>query len=474
MDSYHRNTSRKQANGLNSYFYFDFVFISIALLILGLVAFITLQDWVISHASEKSIQRILKRVEQSLSLQDWEKAENELYQLIEQEKGGKEAFLLEIKILRGQNKLQEALDRVRQHSRMFPEELLFRLEEGKVLLELKQPQEALTAFHVCTPILRGESDIFSLASALCQAGYPQECLDALAPYLYPKNLKDCPTGSLDIQPSLNGQILALAGEALYELKHFSEAIAYYRKALELGYKTHHLSVQLGHAYRRFGHLAYAEQTFRDLLDKDVGDIDATLGLGACLQERGLHHKALLIYQASLALHAKEVRLLHQAAHAALRIKKYRFAEVYFFEVLQQQEPEPHILSYYGFCLENQKKWQEAEQAYLKLIQLFPNFYQGYRALAWMFGVGLSQTLSQTQGLNFAHVALKLKHDPLSWEILSACIARTGQFDKAYQIQLALSKQDKEGEQRTRRQQTLRTLRKKMPLGDTLVTRTQVA
>ena len=41
---------------------------------------------------------------------------------------------------------------------------------------------------------------------------------------------------------------------------------------------------------------------------------------------------------------------------------------------------------------------------LKLIRLFPNDYQGYRALAWMFGVGLSQTVSQTQGLNYAHIA----------------------------------------------------------------------
>jgi tetratricopeptide (TPR) repeat protein len=435
------------------------VFISITLLTLGIVAFITIHDWVMRRATAKSIQKLLTRVEQSISLQDWEKAEQELAQLLEKGKAGKEAYLLEIKILRGKGSLHEALQKVAVQSRMFPEELLFRLEEGKVLLELNRTQEALTAFQVCAPILRGESDLVSLASALCKAGHPQECLDALAPYL---------------KHSLNGQMLGLAGDAFYELKLFSEAIIHYRKALDLGYKTHQLYVQLGHAYRRYGNLTNAEKTFRNLLEKDAGDSDATLGLGACLQERGQHNKALLIYQASLVVHTKDLRLLHQAAYAALRSKKYRFAEVYFFEVLRQQEADPSTLAYYGFCLESQKKWQEAEQTYLKLVQLFPNYYQGYRALAWMFGVGLSQTLSHTQGLNFAHVALKLKHDPISWEILSACAARTGQFDKAYQIQLALSKQDKASDARARRQQTLRTLRKKIPLGDTQVSRTQVA
>ncbi|HEY4831349.1 MAG TPA: hypothetical protein VIH61_02195, partial [Waddliaceae bacterium] len=175
-----------------------------------------------------------------------------------------------------------------------------------------------------------------------------------------------------------------------------------------------------------------------------------------------------------AKRTKDLRLLHQAGFAALRSKKYRAAETYFFEVMQQQEPDPQTLAYYGFSLENQKKWQEAEQTYLKLIQVFPAYPQGYRALAWMFGVGLSQTVSHEQGINYAHRALKLKNDTVSWEILSACAARTGAFDKAYQIQLTLAKQDADTQTRARRQQALRTLRKKMPLGNHHVLRSLVA
>jgi tetratricopeptide (TPR) repeat protein len=441
-------------------FSFDSVFISIALLTLGFVAILTLRDWVATGSpSSKVVQKSLKRVAQLISLQDWEKAEKELLPFLENGKGGKEAYLLEIQILRGRGLLQEALHKTVIQSRVFPEELLFRFEEGEILLKLERAKEAVAAFQVCAPILRGEAPLFSLASALYQCSYPKECLEVLDPLL---------------SSTQNGLIAATAGDALYELKFFPEAIARYTQAIALGCKTHHIFIQLGHACRRFGNLSKAEKIFRGLLEKDLHDIDAALGLGACLQERGLHNKALLIYQAALAKTPQEVRLLHQAASAAFRTKKYLVAENYFLALSQQQEPDPQILSYYGLCLEHQKKWQEAEQIYLKLIQLFPADYQGYRALAWMFGAGLSQTLSQNLGMDCAHRALKLKNDPLSWEILSACAARIGQFDKAYQIQLSLAKQDKDTQTRTRRQQALRTLRKKMPLGNHLIVRTQVA
>lgn len=434
------------------------VFISFVLLTLALIGTISLHDWVKTRRlSSRSIQKKLKRISQALSLQEWEQAEKELVPLLENGKGGKEAALFEIRILRGLGKLQEALEKIHAKSRLYPEELLFCYEEGLILLKLNKPHEALNAFQACSSILRGESDLFYLASALFQTGAPKECFDLLNPLL---------------TTTQNGHLAALAGDALYELKAFSEAIARYNLALELGCTTHHVFAQLGHAFRRLGNLSEAEKIFRGLLEKDPHDIDATLGLGACLQERGHHHKALLIYQSALA--TKDLRLFQQAAIAALRAKKYRFAEAYFAEVLHKQGDDPHLLSCYALSMEHQKKWQEAEQIYLKLIQLFPAYPQGYRALAWLFGVGLSQTLSPEQGMHYAHLALKLKNDPTSWEILSACSARVGDFEKAYTIQLSLSKQDLDPQTRARRQQALRTLRKKMPLGDLHILRTQVA
>lgn len=137
------------------------MFISIALLTLGFVSIISIRDWVNNRrTSSKSIQKNLKRIAQSIYLQNWEKAETELSPLLENGKGAKEAYLFEIQILRARGRLHEALHIAEMKSRLFPEELLFRFEEGQILLALKRSKEALEAFQVCAPILRGESDLF--------------------------------------------------------------------------------------------------------------------------------------------------------------------------------------------------------------------------------------------------------------------------------------------------------------------------
>ena len=435
------------------------MFIVFACLTLGIITLIALRDWSFSaRRSSKSIQKSLKRISQFITLKKWDIALKELKPLIENSRGGKEAALFEIQILHGTGQLEEALSKIQEVTSRYPEELLFHLEEGLILQKQGKPQEALIAFQACSAILRNESDLLAYARALLESHYPQECLDVLTPYL---------------EKSENGQLLALAADAFYELKNFPDAIHLYNQALSLRCVSHRSFNQLGHSYRRLGNLAAAEKIFRSLLDKDPADLEALLGIGACLQERGQHTKAFLIYQAGLSWN-RDLRLLHKAAYTALRTQRYRKAEEYFFEIMDAQELDSETMAYYGLCLESQKKWQEAEQNYLKLIEFFPTCHHGYRALAWLFGVGLSQTVSQTQGLHFAHRALKLQNDPISWEILSACAARSGAFDKAYQIQLSLAKHDKDPDTRNRRQQALRTLRKGMPLHDQHVVRSLVA
>jgi len=435
------------------------VFIISACVTLGIVALITLRDWIyFAHKSNKSIQKSLKRISQSISLKEWDLATKELSPLLTQKKGIKEAALFEIQILHGKGHFEEALTKIQNAQSKYPEEQLFRLEKGLILLQIGKPQEALEAFQSCSAILRGESDVLGIAEAYLRCGNPQKCLEVLNP---------------QTEFSQNGQLFALVAEAWLELKNFQQAISFYNYAISLGSASHRIFNQLGHAHRRLGNLAEAENIFRNLLELDPSDIEAILGIGLCLQERGQNTKAFFIYQNGLSW-SRDPRMLQKAAYTALRTKRYRQAESLFFELIQYHTLDPQTIAYYGLSLELQKKWPESEQNYLKLIELFPSSHLGYRALAWMFGVGLSQTISQEQGLNFAHWALKLQNDSISWEILSACTARAGAFDKAYQIQLTLAKQDDNPSNHNRRQQALRTLRKKMPLHDQHVARSLVA
>lgn len=433
------------------------MFITIASLIFSIALFIAIREWIQrKQLSSSSHSRLFKKISQFIVLQQWDRAIKELDLLKTKRKSGKEITLFEVQVLQGTGRYHEALQQVTVAKHHYPEELLFRLEEGKILLQLEQPKEALEAFYVCAPIIRQEIDFYFLALAQFKVARTTECLELLRPFL---------------TITQNTQMLALAGEAFYENKKFNEAIKVFTTAMQLGDHSHRNLIQLGHSFRRLGNLAEAEKIFRELLVQNCSDCEAILGLGSCLEERGNHYKAFFIYQSGPK---KNPILLQKIGSTALRIEKYKVAELAFFELLQSQGPNIQLMTYYAFSLEAQKKWQEAEQFYLKLIHLYPSQYQGYRALAWLFGVGLSQTLSQKEGLNFAYRSLKLKNDALSWEILSACCARIGDFDKAYQIQDALSKQDSERSIRIQRQQCLRHLRKRIPLNDHLVLRSQVA
>lgn len=399
------------------------------------------------------------RISQKIAYSQWDSAKKELIFLVEKGRGGKEALLLYAQVLRGTKNYQEGLKLVLKAARDYPEELLFRLEEAKFHIDMSNSSEALKAFQVCAPVLRSESDMLDYASAYYEAGNYEMCLELLEPFL---------------PSSKNGKLLLLVGKCFYAHKSFQDATVYFQKAIQLGYTDQAVVTELANAYKKLGNLSESEKLFRYLLDKDPKNTTALLGLGSCMQERRLFQKALLIYQSGPAWEKRDPRVLFQAGLCALFLKKYHHAECYFAEVIKEQGVNVQLLSYYGYSLECQQKWQEAEQNYLKQVQMFPSHPHGYRALAWLFGVGLSVTLSKEQGINFANIALKYLPDSLSWEILSACEARAGNFARAHQIQEHLIHQCPDKHTRLRHQNAMRYLRKNQPLDDHLVLRSLVA
>ena len=413
--------------------------------------YLSIHHWIGNHRlTSKTIQTRLKHISKLLTMGEWSEAQNALLPMLHHAKGGPKAHLYYAQALRGAQLLDQALHTITHASKLYPEELLLRLEEGKILLELERPEDALKTFKVCGPILHTESDTLTLCLALLRGGFPQQCWQHLEKLL---------------DKTQNSELVVLAAETLYILKRYAEAIHLFQYALELGGKNHRTLTQLAHAYRKLGNLAQAEQIYRNLLEKDPGDVDATIGLGQCMEERGEFQKAFLIYQSNHAWEKKDRRLIKQAAVVALQTRKYAYAERYFYELINRGDCSATLLSYYAYSLERQKKWPQAEKIYLRLIADFPSKPNGYRGISWLFGVGLTTTISEDQGVNFAHIALKLKGDTTSWEILSAVEARVGNFERAYNIQEGLLKKESNKSIRHRRQEALRCLRKNHPLND---------
>ncbi|NGX53535.1 MAG: Beta-barrel assembly-enhancing protease [Chlamydiae bacterium] len=436
------------------------MFATIVLLTLGLTIYLAYRERIkYPHLSKQEIQNSLRSIARHVALEKWEEAEKELAPLLDKGLCGKETLLLHSQVLRGTKKLEQGLFLVMDASRLYPEELLFRQEEGIILLEMGHPIDALSAFKVCAPILRSEADLLFVAQAYFQGGYYEHCLEILFPL---------------IPHTRNGKVLILAGELYYEQKNYSEAIRFYQKALEFADNLSRVLNRLGHAYLRSKQLDRAEKIFRMILEKDSSDVTATLGLGGCMQKQGQYQKALHIYQSGKAWEKNHPQILQQTGICATLSKKYYFASRYFAQAIEIQGPTPQLLAWYGYSLECEKKWSDAEQNYFQFIELFPGEPNGYRSLAWLYGVGLSTSLSLEQAFNYAQVSLKLVPDPVSWEIMGACEARKGNYARAHQILEFLLLSDSDRRSRTRRQQAMRKLRKNLPLGDPLVLRSLAA
>lgn len=434
------------------------MFLLVVITVWATCTYLFLRAWLKSHhISSFRVRSTLSEVSRHLSLEEWDLAASKLIPLLENKKGGKRAEFYHIQILRCQKDYKTALKKVQHAQLLYPDELKVLLEKGKILLALKQPKKALETLRCCKNIFRTEGDYLAFASAYLECGFPSECLEILTPWLKEECGYEC---------------FELGAKAFFAQKNYAQAIDCAKKALAEGPQSHSLHILLGNAYLKHGNLTLASHLFQKLFEKDSLDVAALLGLGACMQERGEHAKALLLYQSGKAWDNKDPRVFYQAGICALKTQKYSYALHYFQEVFQLQK-DVRTAAYVGFCLEKLEKWQEAEQHYLRMIQQFPNKYHGYRALAWLFGVGNTKTLSDSQGMDFARISLKILPDKMAMEILSACYSRCGAFNQAMDIQRQLSLSDKENEC-ARRQQVMRQLRKEAPLHNGLIEHTLVA
>jgi tetratricopeptide (TPR) repeat protein len=218
----------------------------------------------------------------------------------------------------------------------------------------------------------------------------------------------------------------------------------------------------------------AEKCFREILEEEKGDVAATLGLGNTFEMVGDIEQALEVYQNGPAWEAGDPHLMRQAGYCAIRTRCYHHAELYFTAAKERNCISARMLAQLAYSQECQGRYKEAETTFLELIEHFPNHPAGYRGLAWLCGIGRSTILTPSDGIAIARHAIDLLPDHASWELLSACEARAGNFDEAHQIQEQLEAHELDSTDRQRRRNAMRTLRKKQPLEAHLMRRSLVA
>ncbi len=436
--------------------------------VIFLLAICTRRAWLSgTQPSILDIQSRIKKASQLVALNNWKVAAQEIESLKEESSQGStidasiksDISLLYARVLRGQGDLDEALTFIQKELIQYPETLALYREQGKVQLELGYFLEALRSFQKSELLLRGEEDVLDLATAYFQLGQIKYTWDLLAEW---------------IEDSCNVALLSLAGDCYWQAKTYSQAVVFYQRALKSGGSSHQLLTRLGHCLGCLGRIHEAEQVFREILACDPADISTALSLGVSLEINGFYEKAMSVYQQKEIWALGDGQILRQAGICAVHMQQYRYGELYLQEALQRLGTSAQLLTYLGYCLECQNKWDVAEKIYLQLVEEYPDVSTGYRVLAWLYGVGLSTTLTPEKGLAMASATIELSADPVSWEILSACEARAGNFSQAHAIQESLSARSHDKPTRVRRYRAMRALRKKLPLNEHHLSRQLVA
>ncbi len=435
----------------------NYLIIFFVIISLGLLA---LREWLMSHRpSPQKIKRLQNDTARHIVLGEWNLAKKSLKLLINKRLAYPETAILHIQVLRGLNQSDHALFVADKFLTLFPQQLTLHHERAKTLMDLGRPKEALYSFERCKTLLHRDDDFADYIQALLLIKEVDAAWSILQPV---------------IKRTKHGRLLALAGDCQFHKENHAQAILQYKQAQKNDWEHNQTSFRLGLCFKSLGNYVQAQEFFRALLDENGSDVVLAYELGTCFEAQGDFTGALACYQERKIWEQGDARILRQAGICAIYTKQYQYAEIYLGECMKKGNHTPQVLAFYAHSLECQHLWKEAEALYLRLTEDFPLHVWGFRALAWLYGVGLSDGLDADLGLSMAQRALELQPDSTSWEILSACEARSGNFDKAHHIQEHLSCQTKDKLIQMRRRKAMRILRQKVPLNETQVSRVLVA
>ena len=398
-------------------------------------------------------------VESLVELHEWEQASAALKDLAKSKWSDPKIPLLEAKVLRGTGDLQKALSCLNRALELFPDDLSLISEKARVLHLLKDAKSVINLLKPRLDSFQSEEDILEMASILYRSGVPDDAWNLL---------------ESSIPSSSRGQLLALAADCQFALQNYSGALVLYMRGIDSGWNNRQVLLRLGSCYAQTEQWEVAKETYQKIFEKDKEDVCAILGYGHCLQSEGKLREALLLFQRDSVWSKGSPLVMAEAGICAARLGSFEFARRYLEAAYATGLRQPKMLAFLGYTYEQLRAWGMAERIYLELVRAFRSHEAGYVGLSWLYGVGLTVRLSQAQGLQMARRAVEMRPESSTWEMLSACEARAGNFKRAHEIQEKLVVQTQDQTIKLRRRQAMRTLRKGRPLDETQVSRIAVA
>lgn len=423
--------------------------ISWALVVILLVAFVAKAYRSVLQFHRHASQMI-REIRRHVELKEWKEAEQKLLPILKKRGYRRQCLLEYVRVLRELQRYAESekwLDKAEKLKCFGPK---YFLEVAHKTFRDGDHYKVVQAFsHVPQDCLE-EVDAACYASALGRIGEISAACKVIEPWL----------------SHVSHQNTYLTVGYLYFIaKRYQDAIEFYARAMALGKCSHEVIYQVAHAHRICKNYTQAQELFHQLSFEPRYREEANFNIGLCLQALGQSQKALAIYKNSEYWTRGDARIMKHAAKAAMDQKDYSLAEQCWnlaFRCSTYADDIACLLSY-GLNLCILGKYVDAEKVYLKVVQKTPECVTACKALSWLVGIGCATIVSSDSGVEYAKKAVHLTQSIESLELLSACQARVGNFDEAYKMQAFLASYDYSLEQKSRRAQIMRNLRKKLPL-----------
>ncbi len=187
------------------------------------------------------------------------------------------------------------------------------------------------------------------------------------------------------------------------------------------------ALALGWQYFQSGHLAEAEQAYRQVVALDPGHADAWCMLGIVCRNRGNLDEAARAYRQALRARPGFVEALNNLGNVLVSQNHLDEAVATFRQVLQLRPDYAEAYNNLGVALRNQGQHAEAEDCYRRALQLKPGYADAHNNL----GDALAHLGKVEQAVGCYREALRLKPNyPQAHTNLGVALARLGKPDEA--------------------------------------------
>ena len=321
------------------------------------------------------------------------------------------------------NKLDLAIAKYEQQAQQLTDSAPLQANLGSLYAQKQEWQKALICYQKAIKLNPKVAGVYrNLAKVWGKLGKEDEAAK-------------CWYQALNLEPqSADAEKYCQLGDIFLKQNQLEEAIACYRRAIELESDHAPAYFRIGEIFQSRGRSTEAITCFRQAVRYDNSTVFYHQRLGQILVQEQKFDEALSCYQKAIQLEPKQWKTYHQLGEILSKVEKWQDAVTAYNHALKLNAQFSWSYHNLGYVLLKLARWSEASQALAKAIKLNPDCAWSYYNL----GEAYSHLKQWDKSIVFYQAAARLQADlPGVQQKLGYVLAQRANLDleKAFQAYL---------------------------------------